>query len=693
MFKHNVLLIYRNYKRFKSTFFINLIGLSTGLACALLIYLWVNDELSIDKFHEKDKQLYQIMEHVDQAGGMITRQTTAGPTAEALANEFPEVEFAATTSTNFIGNFTLSVDDHDLKARGLYASKDYFELFSHEIIQGNKDKALSDKSNIVISESLAEKLFGTTRDVIGKVVEWQHEKQFQVSGVFKDLPRHSSVNYDFILTFEGFRDENESVTSWFNTGPQTFVLLRNGSDVNQFNQKIEYFVKTKTDGEVIHRRQFATLYSDAYLYGQYENGVQSGGRIEYVRLFSIIAIFILLIACINFMNLSTARASRRLKEVGIKKVIGAGRAALINQYLEESTLMAFLSLIVALVMVLLFLPQFNEITGKELILDWNTNLILTLLSIVLITGLISGSYPAMYLSGFNPASILKGKISNFGGELWIRKTLVIFQFTLSVILIVSVWVVYKQIEFVQNKSLGYEKENILIFSREGQLGEKGKFETFIAEVKQIPGIIDASSSEHDMTGHNGGTYGVEWPGKDPDDKTEFERMAVNYGMIEMLAIDMKEGRTFAKEFGADSTKIIFNEAAIQFMGLTDPIGKIIKLWGEEREIIGVTKDFHFESFREEVKPLFFRLAPGNTRNIMVKLEGGKERETIEYLQKFYQELNPGYFFDFRFLDEDYQALYVAEQRVSLLSRILPALPSSFPVWVYLAWPPSLLKED
>jgi hypothetical protein len=502
MLRHHFLLIYRSFKRFKSTFFINLIGLSTGLACALLIFLWVRDELSIDKFHEKDSQLYQVMEHVEQAGGLITRQSTAGPTADALADEMPEVEYAVTATSDWGDSYMLSLEDKDIEARGLYASADYFNLFSYELTQGDKDRVLADKNGIVISESLAMNLFGTTDNAVGNMVEWQHQKQYQVSGVFKDVPRHSSVQFDFILSFEGFRDDHEWVTNWYNTAPQTYVLLKEGTDISQFNQKIVDLVRTKTNGEATHRSPFVTSYTAAYLYSGYENGVQSGGRIEYVRLFSIIALFILVIACINFMNLSTAKASRRIKEVGIKKTVGARRAALIYQYLGESTLMAFLSLILALVFVMLFLPQFNIITEKQLGLDLDRNLALPLLGIVLFTGLMAGSYPALHLSSFSPASVLKGKITALGSELWVRKGLVVFQFCLSIILVASVWVVYQQIEFVQNKHLGYEKDNILYFGRSGQLVDNEKLETFISELKRLPGIMGASSSGHNMAGHN-----------------------------------------------------------------------------------------------------------------------------------------------------------------------------------------------
>lgn len=673
MLKHQLILIYRNLRKDKSTFLINLIGLSTGLASVLLIFLWVNDELQIDKGYATDSQLYQVLENVDQAGGMITRETTAGPTAQGLKDDFPEVEYAVTTFSNNINSSILSVEDQDIAARKLYASADFFKLFPYKITQGNKEEIKSEPNTIVISESLAVKLFGSSENAVGKVVEWDHEKDLAVAGVFEDVPSTASMKFDFVMSFEDFWTENEWVQSWGNTAPTTFVLLKEGTDVNGFNAKIKDYVKTKTEGDVTHRSQFVAKYSDRYLHGTYENGIQSGGRISYVKLFSIIAIFILVIACINFMNLSTAKASKRIKEVGIKKAVGARRGELIVQYLGESTMMAFLSLLLGLLLVVLLLPQFNSITEKQLSLDFSPMLIAAIFAIVLVTGLIAGSYPALHLSAFSPSTVLKGKISSAAGELWIRKGLVVFQFALSVILIVSVWVVYLQIEYIQTENLGYEKDNVLLINKIGELGDTDKMEAFISELKAVPGVVGATSSGHDMTGHNGGTYGIQWPGKDPNDKTEFERMAVNYGMIEMMGIQMKEGRIFSDEFGIESEKIIFNEAAIEFMGIEDPIGKVINLWGEDKEIIGVTEDFHFDSFHEVVKPLFFYYNPESTNLVAAKINAGDEIETIKNIEALHSKFNPGFLLDYRFLDEDYQALYVAEQRVATLSKYFAAI--------------------
>lgn len=669
MFKHSLLLTYRTFKKFKSSFFINLLGLSTGLACTLLIYLWVNDELQVDKFHEKDARLFQVMERQQRANDIEVTEATPGLLSEALAEEMPEVEYA--TASSGTNEFTLSVEERMMKATGQYVGKDFFNVFSYDLHQGDANQVLSDKNAVVISEELAMRLFNTTENVLGKAISFpNHEKLFFVSGVFENVPANSSAHFDFVLSFEEYKEVSSWILDWKNNGAYTYLVLKPEVDIHQFNQKIADFVKRK-EGEQ-HITLFAKPYSENYLYGKYENGLQAGGRIEYVRLFSIIAIFILAIACINYMNLSTAKAARRAKEVGVKKAIGANRKTLIFQYLGESVLMTFLSLILALILVVFFLPQFNEITGKQISFSFNTELVLAILFLTLFTALIAGSYPAFYLSGFKSVTVLKGGVSgllsNSVGEIWAREGLVVFQFTLSIILIVAVLVVYKQIEYTQVKHLGYNKDNIIHFEAEGKIGEN--LDVFLSEVEDLPGILHASSIGHSLVegGHRRSSSTVQWEGKNPDDIVEMENVMVNYGMIELLEIEMLAGRTYSKSFSDESSKIIFNEAAIEAMGLKDPIGKVIKLWDEDRQIVGVAKDFHFLSFHEKVTPLFFILRPENSWIVMAKIEAGKEQEAIANLQELHHNFNPGLAFDFKFQDEGYQAQYEAEQRVSVLSR-------------------------
>lgn len=672
MLRHNLLVSFRNFKRFKSTFLINLIGLSTGLACVILIYLWINDELQVDAFHRYDSRLFQIMENNAIATGITTLPSTPDILAENMVREFPEIQWACgVTPYEWFGNFTIVNEDNHQKAIGQYAGEDYFKMFSYPLFLGDANHALDGKNTIVISRNLAERLFKSPENAIGKTLEVQIIGQsdlVNVTGIFENQPANSTRQFDFVLSWKLWRDISNRVgrqVNWDNHGPETYVVLKEGADAREFNHKIENYIKTKNENS--NTSLFATSYSGRYLYGTYENGVQAGGRIMYIELFSAIALFILIIACINFMNLSTARASRRLKEVGIKKALGVDRKALVIQHLTESLLLTFISLVVAVFLVILFLPQFNEITGKVLSLHLGLNFLLAILVISILTGLVSGSYPALYLSRFAPAFILKGgQLRASIGELWARKGLIVFQFALSVILILSVVIVYQQVRYVQTKNLGYTKDNVIHFDIEGKVVENKQ--AFLAEVRNLPGVVNASSVQSIMVGHKNGTSGVSWPGKDPDEIISFEVVTVDYQLLETLGIDILKGRFFSSEYSTDSETLIFNETAISAMGLEDPVGQTVKFWGVDQQVLGVAKDFHFESLHEQIKPLIFRLAPDETLKVLVKVEGGKETETLARLEELYDQFNPGYSFDVRFLDQDYQSQYVSEQRVSALSK-------------------------
>ena len=668
MLRHNFLLAFRNFQRHRGTFFINLIGLSSGLACALLIFLWVNDELSVDKFHEKDAHLFQLLEQGETSEGVWVGEHTSGLLAETLAEEIPEVEYAVATRLREEG-ITLSIDDKYIQASALFASEDFFQAFSFDLTQGSRDRVLEGKNAIVISEALAMKLFDTTENIIGRTVNFQDDQPLRVAGIVADVPANSSLQFDFVLSFEKFKELEPTALDWnFNT-TKVYVVLTETANPLAFERKIADFLQGRRENSI--STLFARPFSDGYLYGNYEDGKQIRGRIEYVRLFSIIAIFILLIACINFMNLATAKASRRAKEIGVKKAIGAKRKTLIFQFLSESMLMASAALLVAILLVLLFLPQFNEITGKQLDLPFTGVLIGSVLGIVAFTGLVAGSYPALYLSGLNPLTMMRGHTSgtsrNAAKGQWARKGLVVFQFALSVLLIVSVVVVYQQIDFVQTKNLGYEKGNTLYFDTEGRVSEQ--LETFLSELRGVPGVVNAAGiGQSIVDGTNSFTID-HWKGKPEGvDFPSFEMRPVTYGLLETLGIKMAIGRTFSSTFGSEDAKIIFNQAAIDMMGLDDPIGEVISIGQTELEIIGVTKNFHFRSLHEEVGPLFFVLRPSWTHQVVAKIEAGKERGTIDRLQEFYQVYNPGYSFNYQFLDEDYQALYAAEQRVATLSK-------------------------
>lgn len=655
----------RNFRRHKSSFFINLIGLSTGLACTLLIVLWVNDELQMDKFHALEDRLYNVQEHQQYAESVMTTHSTPGMLAETLKEEVPEIEYAATITWN--NTYTLTTGETNIQARGYHAGSDFFKMFSFDLLQGQPETVLRDLNAIVLSKSTAENLFGSAADAVGKSLEINHEEVYQVSGIFADTPNNSSYNFDLILNYEKYKNEEDNswLRSWGNNGPSTKIVLTEGADADAVEAKIASFVGDRNEQSNV--TLFLKPFSESYLYGRYESGKLVGGRIDYVNLFSIIAAFILIIACINFMNLSTARASLRAKEVGVKKAVGAGKGSLIRQYLTESTLISFAAFLLAIIMVFAVLPQFNLITDKEIKLSISPALGLGFVGIMLLTGLLAGSYPALYLSSFKPVAVLKGEIKTSLGELWARRGLVVFQFTLSVILIVAVSVVYQQIKYVQTKNLGYDKDNLIYFGINGRVEENT--EAFLAEASTLPGIVKISTIGHDLIGRQNNTSGLDWPGKDPETRILFENVRVNYDLLETIDVELKEGRSFSRQFGADTSKIIFNEAAIKVMNMEDPIGQKIKLWDQyDREIIGVVKDFHFQSLHEEVKPLFFVLNEESTWMVMARLEAGRTQEAIANLQQFYESYNPGFAFDFEFSDEQYALQYAAEQRVASLSK-------------------------
>jgi putative ABC transport system permease protein len=453
--------------------------------------------------------------------------------------------------------------------------------------------------------------------------------------------------------------------SWNSNPILTYLTLKEGVDVETFGRKIAGFIKTKNKDS--NEELFLVPFSSRYLFNIYENGKQAGGRIHYVILFSMIALFFLVIACINFMNLSTARASRRLKEVGIKKAIGALRKTLIFQHLGESMLLTLISLGAAFLLVALILPQFSLITGKQLALTFDKNVILGALAITLITGLISGSYPAFYLSGFRPSEVLKGKLTTSLSELVARKALVVFQFSVSILLIVAVAIIYRQMNFVQTKNLGYKKDNIITFRKEGKLTES--LDEFLLEAKNTSGVVNAACTDGLVINFNSTSSGHRWEEMSDDQEAfVFNSSQVGYDFFETLGLEITEGRTFSRDFSGENSRVIVNEAAVKAMNLEDPVGKWLLVWGRKLEIIGVVRDFHFKSLYEDIKPLMLFCDPQHTSTVIVKIQSGTETETIKRLEKLYQRFNPGLQFDFEFLDAEYQALYISEQRVAGLSK-------------------------
>ena len=664
MLRHTLLLVARSFMRFKGTFFINLVGLSTGLACTMLIYLWVSDEFDVDKFLDSDGRLVQVLQNTKGSAGIATIEATPHILAKSLADELPEVEFSTSVippSFN-ASKGIVSFEGRRFKTDGQYATKDFFQVFSYQLLRGDKDRILSGRQDVVISSSLALRIFNSIDRAVGKSIEWSAQDisaTGYIAGVFESPPANATAQFDIVLNYQLFQEKNPS-EGWSNNSPRTYVLMKDGSSFESLNEKVRGFIQAKDPGA--GSTLFIQRYAERYLHGQYENGTPSGGRIGYVRLFSTIAVFLLFIACINFMNLFTARASRRIKEAGIKKTIGAKTSTLIFQYLSESFFMALLSMGVAVLVVDLMVGPFSTLTSKALVFTLDNKTMLVIAGVTLFTALLAGSYPALFLSGFRAAEVLKGKVEASALHVWARTGCVVFQFVISVVLIVSAWVVYKQVEFLQGRNLGYDRDQVIYFNVENMS------EAFLAEIRNLPGVVNAGGGNLEAGKALGGTSGINWEGKPADDNIFFNTFWLSYDLMETLGMEMVAGRPFSREFGS-TDQVIFNERAIEGMGLKDPIGKMVDIEGEKKQITGVVRNFHYESLYEPLKPCVLLLAPVEyAPRVSVKIQAGQEQAVIDRLRDLFARHSPGVVFEFRFMDEDYARLYASEMKVSVLSR-------------------------
>ena len=663
MIQNTLKLISRSFFRNKSVFLINLIGLTISLTSALLIYFWIYDELKVDQFLKNDNGPFELIMHFHTEEGLSTGIHTPCLLAENLKEDVPEIENAVPTRR--WDNATLSFNHEAFKTNGLFVGQAFFQLFNYELLSGDPTSLLANNSSIVISETIAQKIFNTTENLEGKVITLQQETPYQIAGVFKSPPANATLQFDFAVPYEVFKANNSWAFNWNYSTVSTFLSLNKGVALKRFNEKIGSYLNTKRDPNQQATTLEARDVTKTYLYGHYEDGQPVGGRIQYVRIFSIVAILILLIACINFMNLSTAMAAERSKEIGVKKVIGISRKALIFQFFTETLALSFIALLFAIVLSWRLMPLFNEITGKNLTwgLDWKILSIATI--VTLLTGLIAGSYPSFFLSGFKLENILKGKSTQLPGGVHVRKALVVGQFILSFIMMAVMVVIYQQINYLQTKNLGFNKENLLEFDIEGKV--RSNLETFLAEINQLPGVSNASSIGESLVGGRNTFIVEKWEGK-PDNNVAFEMRAVNFDLIETLDIELANGRTFSKDFNTEDKKVIFNESAIEFMGLKNPIGKEVEIMGDKYEIIGITKNIHYTSLHEAIGPQFFVYKPTWSNKVLVRIEQGQETLVVDQIRQFYASFNPGFPINFRFLDDAYQSQYMAEQRVATLSK-------------------------
>lgn len=667
---------WRNLVRNKAFSIINIMGLALGLACSLIILLWVNDEKSVDAFHANNKYLYQVYERNYFDGKVTADYPTQGMLAQELKRVVPEIQYTSGfeyASAPGSGS-TFEAGEKIAKMNGMFAGEDFFKMFSYPLLQGNVTNALTEPNSVAISKNMAAYFFGNANNAVGKVIRFENQEELKVTAVFDDIPANSSQQFDFLRTWSDFIKQNEWTHNWGNTDPQTFIQLKPGADAAKVQAKIKDFIYNYQQKDKSFITELALQpYAEKYLHSNFKDGYLDGGRIEYVNLFSIIAIFILLIACINFMNLATARSAKRAKEVGVRKVVGALRSTLIAQFIGEAILLTSMAIIIALMLTALVLPAFNTLTAKQLSLPFNnTNFWLTIIGLLLTTGIVAGSYPALFLSSLKPVRVLKGSLKFSWNATFFRKALVVFQFALSVFLIIAMTVVYKQLSYIQTKNLGYDRDNLLYIPIEGDLVKN--YDLFKQKALSNTAIVNVSKMRNSPTAIFHHTNSIAWPGKDPNLTVSFADGVVGYDFIKTINLQLQSGRDFSKDFATDSVSLLLNETAVKKIGLKNPVGKTITWGNRSGTVIGVMKDFHFNSLHETIEPLIMRLDDKwSWGTILVRIKAGKTTQAITDLQKICKQINPKFPFTYQFSDLEFAKLYASENVVSKLANIFAFL--------------------
>jgi predicted permease len=677
MFRHYLTVAFRQIIRNKAFSFINVLGLALGLTCSLLIFLWVRDEMSMDRYHPDGPHLYQIMERQLYDGKRDAIPNTPGLLTLELPKKFPEIVRAAGFSWAQWGIF--EVGEKLNKEQGRWVGADYLEMISMPLLVGSRKTALLSPNSMVLSRKLAENYFGSPAAAVGKSIRFNSWGEYTVTAVFENLPHNTSEKHDFLLSWSGLLKQNEWLKEWGIYSPQALIQLRPDTDVEAFEAKIKHFLRAYTPSidpqhpERFDIELFLQPYEDKYLYSDFENGEPAGGRIEYVRLFSVVAAFILLIACINFMNLATARSAKRAKEVGVRKVVGAGRTRLVGLFIGEALLLTFLAVGVALLGTALLLPAFNQLTGKQMVIPFSEpGFVGALAGMGLATGLLAGSYPALFLSALHPIRVLKGGLPFRPGISVFRQGLVVVQFVISMLLILGTFVVYRQVEYIRTKNLGFDRENLVYVQLDGVL--PNKYTTLEQELRRMAGVGAYTRMSQKPHGMGGNTHSVEWPGKDPNAKIMFITVSADYRMVDALKVKMRAGRDFSPAFATDSSGYVINEEAARRIGYKNPVGQPLTLWDKPGTIIGVVQDFHFQSFHEPIMPLIMWYGkPDELYYLVVRTQPGQTGRVLADLETLCKKIEPKFPFTYFLADRQYEEMYQGEQTIGTLTNYFAGL--------------------
>ncbi|CCG98103.1 Macrolide export ATP-binding/permease protein macB [Fibrella aestuarina BUZ 2] len=664
---------WRNLIRNKMFSAINIVGLALGLASSILILLWVQDERRIGTHYPNARHLYRVMEHEKADGRIVTDEDTPGILADELKRVLPEVRYAA----GFSGpeEHVLQGGQKTARQQGRFAGADWFRMCSLPLLAGSPQSALTDPNSITISRKLAVLYFGSPQQAVGKTLRIDNWQSYQVTAVFENLSPHTAEPYEFLINWQAYLAREPWLTVWENAGPGTHLQLRADADPEKVGNKLRTFLKgrNKDFGPYFSIDLFLQPETEAYLYSHFTDGHRDGGRIEYVRLFVVVALFLLLIAGVNFMNLATARSVKRAREVGVRKAIGAERSSLIGQFLSEAILLTTLALLVAILLVNLLLPGFNQLTGKQLALPLGQpSTWATMVGILLAMGLLAGSYPAFFLSSLNPVQVLKSSFRVGGGAQSVRRALVIVQFALSMLLIVGTLVIYQQLQYIQRKNLGFNRAGLIQLPLEGALVPN--YSAFREQLRQLPGIQSVTYGKSGPLGNNNTSDGVSWPGKDPTAAIQFTMTAVGYDFTKTMGVRVSQGRDYSPEFRADTANYLINQAAANRIGYKDPVGKPLTVWGKAGTIIGVLNDYHFNSLHKAIRPLVIRFQQkGDAGVVLVRAQPGQTQQAIASLEAVCRRLNPAFPFAYSFVDADFATQYRSETVVSRLATLFAGL--------------------
>ena len=692
MIKNYLKIAFRNLWRNKGFSVINIFGLAIGIATCLIIMLFVNNELSYDRFNKKANDIVRVSFRGNVQGQKMNEATVMAPVAQTLKTDFPEVKEA--TRIRDYGTPKLMYADKSFREDELaYVDSNFFQVFTLPLLQGDAATALREPNTVVITKALAQKYFGK-EDPMGKVISFKDEKNApcKVTGVIGKVPANSHFHFDLFASMSGLPESREA--NWMSSNFYTYLVLADGDDYKKLEAKLpgvveKYIGPQMSDGTGMSLAEFRKQgndisfhlqrLTDIHLYADFDNDLSPSGDVKYVYIFGAIALFMLLIACINFMNLSTAGASKRSREVGIRKVLGSLKLELIRQFLLESVLITAIALLLAVVLMYLMLPVFNNLAGQNLSLNLSDHpfLIPGLLLIMVVTGLLAGSYPAFYLSSFKPVAVLKGKFVSGKRTIGLRSGLVVFQFFISIILIVSTTVVYNQLSYMRNKNLGYNKDQVMIVSNTWMLGKNQ--EAFRQQLQRDPRVAAISGSRYLPAGPSDNNNFFLSPGPASTQLTKTLRYEVDEHYISTLGIQLLHGRNFSTDFGMDSSSVILNEAAAKAFGWKDEaaVGQTLSRTSKRGEkesfrVVGLVKDFHFRPFHERISPLVMVLAP-DPGNLIVKLKTKDVAGLIATLKKNWSDFGPEDPLTYSFLDERFENSYKAEQKIGMILAIFAGL--------------------